>query len=54
MQESITFFLANKTDLTGSFQIQINKLNKLKVHKIENFLASDFGICVISLLVMHK
>ncbi len=26
----------------------------LKVHKIENFLDSDFGICVISLLVMHK
>jgi hypothetical protein len=26
----------------------------LKVHKIENFFDSDFGICVISLLVMHK
>ncbi len=26
----------------------------LKVHKIENFLDSDFGICVISLLVMSK
>ncbi len=26
----------------------------LKVHKIENFFYSDFGICVISLLVMHK
>jgi len=25
-----------------------------KVHKIENFFDSDFGICVISLLVMHK
>ncbi len=24
----------------------------LKVHKIENFFDSDFGICVISLLVM--
>ncbi len=27
---------------------------KLKVHKNENFFDSDFGICVISLLVMHK
>ncbi len=27
---------------------------QLKVHKIENFFDSDFGICVISLLVMHK
>ncbi len=26
----------------------------LEVHKIENFFDSDFGICVISLLVMHK
>ncbi len=26
----------------------------LKVHKIENFFDSDFGICVISLLVMPK
>jgi hypothetical protein len=26
----------------------------LKVHKIENFFDSDFGICVISLLFMHK
>ncbi len=26
----------------------------LKVHKIENFFDSDFGICVISLLVMHN
>jgi hypothetical protein len=24
----------------------------LKVHKIENFFDSDFGICVISLIVM--
>jgi hypothetical protein len=29
-------------------------LKHLKVHKIENFFDSDFGICVISLLVMHK
>jgi hypothetical protein len=27
---------------------------RLKVHKIENFFDSDFGICVFSLLVMHK
>jgi hypothetical protein len=26
----------------------------LKVHKIENFFVSDFGICVISLLAMYK
>ncbi len=25
----------------------------LKVHKIENFFVSDFGICVISFLVMY-
>ncbi len=29
-------------------------LSDLKVHKIEKFFDSDFGICVISLLVMHK
>ncbi len=29
-------------------------VDSLKVHKIENFLDSDFGICVISFLVMHK
>ncbi len=29
-------------------------LSTLKVHKIENFFVSDFGICVISLLVMYK
>ncbi len=26
----------------------------LEVHKIENFFDSEFGICVISLLFMHK
>jgi hypothetical protein len=26
----------------------------LKVHKTENLFDSDFGICIISLLVMHK
>jgi hypothetical protein len=30
------------------------KYTLLKVHKIENFFDSDFGICVISLLVMSK
>jgi hypothetical protein len=29
-------------------------VDDLKVHKIENFFDSDFGICVISLLVMSK
>jgi hypothetical protein len=29
-------------------------IEALKVYKIENFFDSDFGICVISLLVMHK
>jgi hypothetical protein len=28
--------------------------NPLKVHKVENFFDSDFGICIISLLVMSK
>jgi hypothetical protein len=31
----------------------INRI-KLKVHKTENFFDSDFGICIISLLVMPK
>jgi hypothetical protein len=30
------------------------KNGRLKVHKIENFFDFDFGICDISLLVMHK
>jgi hypothetical protein len=30
------------------------KPKALKEHKIENFFDSDFGICVISLLVMSK
>jgi hypothetical protein len=34
-------------------QIRIRN-TALKVHKIENFFDSNFGICVISLLVMHK
>ncbi len=31
----------------------IGILFSLKVHKIENFFDSDFGICVISLLVIR-
>ncbi len=31
-----------------------SSLGYLKVHKIEHFFDSDFGICVFSLLVMHK
>ncbi len=31
-----------------------SRLAVLKVHKIENFFDSDFGICIISLLVMSK
>jgi hypothetical protein len=31
-----------------------NLTNYLKVHKIENFFDSNFGICVFSLLVMSK
>ncbi len=34
--------------------ININGFLRLKVHKIENFFDSDFGICVISLLVISK
>ena len=37
--------------LVGVNLAQSSKLC-LKVHKIENFFDSDFGICVISLLVM--
>ncbi len=33
---------------------KIIKIILLKVHKIENFFDSDFGICVISLIVMSK
>ncbi len=32
----------------------MNAHHSLKVHKIENFFDSDFGICVISLIVMSK
>ncbi len=36
------------------FQSPSRSVAFLKVHKIENFFDSDFGICVISLLVMSK
>jgi hypothetical protein len=43
---------------TAQPQIKLSSLRSefliLKVHKIENFFDSDLGICVISLLVMHK
>jgi hypothetical protein len=47
-------------DQVGAFDRQATKVNpsfkkyNLKVHKIENFFDSDFGICVISLLVISK
>ncbi len=34
--------------------INFHKMVHLNVHKIENFFDSDFGICIISLLVMSK
>ncbi len=40
----VNWFLRNDVDV----------VNLLKVHKIENFLGSDFEFCVISLLVMLK
>ncbi len=39
----------------GGVDIQrFPQFRNLKVHKIENFFDCDFGICVISLLVMSK
>jgi hypothetical protein len=38
----------------GIYKWVVPASGDLKVHKIENFLDSDFGICVISLLVMSK
>jgi hypothetical protein len=34
--------------------MQVSCCKDLKVHKIENFFDSDFGICVISLLIISK
>jgi hypothetical protein len=42
-----------KAYIFGGFGGKFAKIG-LKVHKIENFFGSDFGICVISLLVMSK
>ncbi len=39
---------------TAPYVMLVMRGNPLKVHKIENFFDSDFGICVISLLVMSK
>jgi hypothetical protein len=39
----------------GRGKRDLMSLNRhLKVHKIENFFHPDFGICLISLLVVHK
>ncbi len=38
----------------GHEDYAVQLVNYLKVHKIENFFDSDFGICVISLLIMSK
>jgi hypothetical protein len=43
-----------KTPLTEGMLTTVGTPAALKVHKIENFFDSDFGICVISLLVMSK
>jgi hypothetical protein len=40
--------------ITINNRIQARVVVVLKVHKNENFFDSDFGICVISLLVMSK
>ncbi len=50
-QGSLFEFIPNSTEI---LQINIKDSVGLKVHKIENFFASDFGICDISLLVMSK
>ncbi len=52
-QPSLFFLRIN--DKTEKGQVTVDfSLRSLKVHKIENFFDSDFGICVISLLVMSK
>jgi hypothetical protein len=51
---SLLIFHSNQKQIKvinfASFSLRL----ALKVHKIENFFVSDFGICVISLLVMYK
>jgi hypothetical protein len=43
-----------KLVLSKRFSQTNERQRHLKVHKIENFFDSDFGICIISLLVMSK
>jgi hypothetical protein len=50
---------SKKPTIVSSLQLRISATPwvpqaLLKVHKIENFFDSDFGICVISLLVRSK
>jgi hypothetical protein len=52
---TIDKFLQGRMALVLSFSFyKWGILIGLKVHKIENFFDSNFGICVISLLVMSK
>ncbi len=55
-QESsrINLFVHKSYCTLGSWTKVLKDTNPLKVHKIENFFDSDFGICVVSLLVVHK
>ncbi len=48
------FFCLNALLYSPERTVFFSILKKLKVHKIENFFDSDFGICIISLLVMSK
>jgi hypothetical protein len=48
------FAFTRGSNVGARSQISGGIMFTLKVHKIENFFYSDFGICVISLLVMHK
>ncbi len=51
----VCFLSLVKTVDGGSWTVSYyKKISPLKVHKIENFFDSDFEICFISLLVMHK
>ncbi len=39
---------------TGNFRELLNRVFERENVSLSNFFDSDFGICVISLLVMHK
>jgi hypothetical protein len=56
LSELLSLFYLSRFDLLGHLTVcsPVWFPVFLKVHKIENFFDSDFGICVISLLVMHK